>query len=198
MTLALKVLSNGKGWGLWVVSIHRPLIRQHFRRFKKKYLKDPGHAPWFNDAPWVVVYPLKNVFSCLKGRGPSNIFLSRRKCSLIKGLSIDTTHTPPPVPLDSTFKASVKMWFSILEDEKTGHRFAQNHFMYFIPDRVFKLHKMHNRITDNGSVRYDTAVDVLCPLKRGSQTVCRPPWPRCLASTASRNWGMSVYLLHTC
>ncbi len=29
----LKVLSNGTGGGVWVVSIDRPLIRQHFRRF---------------------------------------------------------------------------------------------------------------------------------------------------------------------
>ncbi len=33
--VSLKVLSNGTGGGMWVVSIDRPLIRQHFRRFKK-------------------------------------------------------------------------------------------------------------------------------------------------------------------
>jgi hypothetical protein len=40
----LKVLSNGTGGGggVWVVSIDGPMIRQHFRRFKKKFLKDPG------------------------------------------------------------------------------------------------------------------------------------------------------------
>ncbi len=39
---ALKVLSNGRGGGLWVVSIDRPYTPLHFRRFKKKILKDPG------------------------------------------------------------------------------------------------------------------------------------------------------------
>ncbi len=29
---------------------------------------------------------------------------NRRKCRVFKGLSNDTTHTPPPLPLDSTFK----------------------------------------------------------------------------------------------
>ena len=38
----LKVLSNGKEGGVWVVSIGRPLNTQHFPRFKKKNLKDPG------------------------------------------------------------------------------------------------------------------------------------------------------------
>ncbi len=37
----LKVLSNGTGGGVWVVSIDRPLISHHFRQFKKNYLKDP-------------------------------------------------------------------------------------------------------------------------------------------------------------
>ncbi len=51
-------------------------------------------APWSSNAPWDFVYPLKIVFWFLKGR----------KCSQIKGLSIDTTHLPPSVPLDTTFK----------------------------------------------------------------------------------------------
>jgi hypothetical protein len=36
-------------------------------------------------------------------RFKKNIFFNRRKCSVNKGLSIDTTHTLPSVPLDSTF-----------------------------------------------------------------------------------------------
>ncbi len=38
----LKVLSNGTGGGVWVVSIDRPYIPLHFHRFKKNFLKDPG------------------------------------------------------------------------------------------------------------------------------------------------------------
>jgi hypothetical protein len=37
----VKVLSNGKGGGVRVVSIDRPLNTLHFRRFLN-YLKDPG------------------------------------------------------------------------------------------------------------------------------------------------------------
>jgi hypothetical protein len=32
-------------------------------------------APWSSNAPWRVVYPLKNVFGFLKGRGSLKIFL---------------------------------------------------------------------------------------------------------------------------
>jgi hypothetical protein len=32
-------------------------------------------APRFSDAPWKVVYQLKNVFSCLKGQGSLNNLL---------------------------------------------------------------------------------------------------------------------------
>ncbi len=56
---------------------------------------------------------------------------------------------------------------------------------------IKNIEDLHNRMTGNGCVRYDTAVDVLCPLKRGSQTVCWPPWPRCLASIQPRE---SVYV----
>jgi hypothetical protein len=32
-------------------------------------------APRFSDAPWEVVYPLKNVFTHIKGQGSLNNFL---------------------------------------------------------------------------------------------------------------------------
>jgi hypothetical protein len=48
------------------------------------------------DRPLITALRLKKIF-----------FLNSRKCSVNKGLSIDTTHTLPPVPLDSTFKGTV-------------------------------------------------------------------------------------------
>ncbi len=71
---------------------------------------NPGR-PLIQWRPTQSCVPAQNVFCCLKGQGPSNNF----KC-----LSIDTTHTPPPVPLDSTFKvffiyAEIKFFYKIYE-----------------------------------------------------------------------------------
>ncbi len=46
--------------------------------------------------PAKIVKKIKNVFSCLKGRGPLKFFFNRQKYRGFTGLSIDTTHTPPP------------------------------------------------------------------------------------------------------
>jgi hypothetical protein len=47
------------------------------------------------------------VSTILVSQGPLNNLLKSGKCTLFKGLSIDNTHNPPPVPLDSTFKCTV-------------------------------------------------------------------------------------------
>jgi hypothetical protein len=42
-------------------------------------------------------------FMLFKGPGSFNFFLNMRKFRVFKGLSIDTTHTPPPFSFYTTF-----------------------------------------------------------------------------------------------
>jgi hypothetical protein len=49
-------------------------------------------------------YIRSKTFLLFKGPGSFTYFFNRRKYRGLKGLSIVTTHSPPPVPLDSTFK----------------------------------------------------------------------------------------------
>jgi hypothetical protein len=47
-------------------------------------------------------------FMLFKGPGSlKNFFFNRRKCRRMKGLSIDTTHTPPLFSFYTTFKAKI-------------------------------------------------------------------------------------------
>jgi hypothetical protein len=41
----------------------------------------------------------------------------------MKGISIDTTHTPPPVSLDSTFKVATKIKIYTFYDEDNEGQF---------------------------------------------------------------------------
>jgi hypothetical protein len=43
-------------------------------------------------------------FMLFKGPGSFKFFLNMRKFRVFKGLSIDTTHTPPPISFYTTFR----------------------------------------------------------------------------------------------
>ncbi len=63
-----------------------------------------AYVTWFNQGAFSVVKPLKSVFCYLKGRGPLKKIKALRECRVIKGPSIDTTHTPPLFSFYTTFK----------------------------------------------------------------------------------------------
>ncbi len=61
--------------------------------------------------PHVELFYRSKLFLMFKGQGSLTYFFYRRKCSVIKCLSIYTTHTPPPpVPLDSTVPLNLKIF----------------------------------------------------------------------------------------
>jgi hypothetical protein len=110
----------------WIILKNRGVGRAPLRHNKKSIKRALRYSVFNSGRPLIQWRPLRSCFTAPKRfllfKGPGSLkffFLYWRKCRVIKGLSIDTTPTPPFVPLDSTFNGRNKTFIKC--DESLNH-----------------------------------------------------------------------------